>query len=77
MCEEHQLEYNSRFKYTNVGTFYKLEWLLNDQDHPLTMMGDFESEDDFYTYVTKEINTRRFFLRKYSVAKMTDARITL
>lgn len=63
--------------YKRNETSHVLEWLLADQDHPLVMMGDFETEDDFFKYVCKEIDNKRFFLRKHFVAKMTDTTITL
>ena len=77
LCLTHELKYNSRMNYTHQETFFKLEWLLADQDHPLVMMGDFVNEEQFFKYVCKEIDTKRFFLRKYFVAKMTDTTITL
>lgn len=70
LCTELELGYNSRLKYRNEDTQYFLEWILNDQDHPFVMMGDFESEDDFFNYVVKEINRSRLYIKKYSVAIM-------
>lgn len=77
MCETHDLSYNSRWRYTAEDGIYKLEWFLNDEIHPLVMMGDFENEDQFFEYIKKEINDKRFFLRKHFIAKMTDSRTTL
>lgn len=62
--------YTGAFKYKNENTMYELSWALNDQDHPLMMAGDFENEDQFFNYVCKEIDAKRFFLRKHFILKM-------
>ena len=72
LLKEHDLIYNSKLTYKQSDTTHILEWELNDQNHPYVMMGDFETEDDFFQYVCKTINATRFFLRKYCVAKMRD-----
>lgn len=53
---------------------YKLTWPLNpDDNRPLVLMGQFDSEDDFYKYIIKEIKNKRFHLfknfRAYRVPK--------
>lgn len=68
--DTYELHYNSKLKYIVKDTQHILEWTLNDQDHPFVMMGDFENEDQFFNYVCKEITTKRFFLKKYSIAKI-------
>ena len=70
LCTNLEIKYNSRMKYRNEGTQYFLEWILNDQDHPFVMMGDFESEEQFYQYVIKEIHRTRLYIKKHYVAKM-------
>lgn len=77
LCTNLQLKYNSRLKYINEDTKYVLEWMMNDQDHPYVMMGDFESEDQFFDYVVKEIHRSRFYLKQHFVAIMDTTNTTL
>lgn len=72
LCERHEVKYTGKFQYTVDDTSYSLLWNLNNQDKPMVIAGDFESEEDFYNYVCKEIDTRKFFLRQYFILKHTD-----
>lgn len=61
------VEYTGKMTYrVNLETEeYTLEWPLNPVDNrPLVLMGQFNSEEDFYNYIIKEIKTKRFFLYK-------------
>jgi endonuclease/exonuclease/phosphatase family metal-dependent hydrolase len=75
------VEYTGRFYYytpdeeyqDGLPATYTLEWLENNQDRPLVMMGDFNSEADFLTFVEDQITERRFWLKKVFILKRTDA----
>ena len=61
------VEYTGKMTYrVNLETEeHTLEWPLNPVDNrPLVLMGQFNSEEDFYNYIIKEIKTKRFFLYK-------------
>lgn len=77
----YEVEYTGHFYYYTPDDEYKdgepavytLEWLENNQDRPFVMMGDFNSEDNFLTYVKSEITKQRFWLKKVFILKRTDA----
>lgn len=51
---------------------YSLQWLENNRDRPYVVMGDFNTDDDFLTYVKKDIDSGRFFLKQVFILKRTD-----
>lgn len=78
LLERYGVVYDAQFVYTAGTDFnpnqYSLAWLENNQDKPMIMVGDFEDEDSFFNYVCKEIDTRRFFLKKVFVLVRTDSK---
>ncbi len=49
--------------------YYKLIWYLNQQDQPVIMHGQFESEDDFFEYLKKEIRSKRLHQVEYMIGR--------
>lgn len=74
--DKYQYCYNGNFIYLvpdgEEVTAYSLQWLENNQDRPYVVMGDFANEDAFLTYVKKDIDSGRFFLKQVFILKRTD-----
>lgn len=72
LVEKHEIAYCKRLEYNNENGYFELKWELNDLSHPLIMMGDFLSEEDFFLYICKEIDNKRIFLTKYFILRMEE-----
>lgn len=69
--DQYCVEYTGKLTYRTrpEAEEYVLEWPLNPVDErPLMLMGQFNSEEDFFNYIKKEIKTKRFFLYKNFIA---------
>lgn len=81
LAEKFGVCYTGRFYYytpedtynDDMPSTYTLEWLENNIDRPLVMMGDFNTEAEFLTYVEKQITEQRFWLKQVFILKRTDA----
>lgn len=69
---KYEVKYTGSLIYTVNETHYKLQWRVLSQDQPIAVMqGDFETPEDFFKYVKKEITSKRLheverFVTKYS-----------
>lgn len=59
--EKHQVEYVRGLKVEKGENFYKLILDLNQPYKPLTIQGEFVSDEQFLNYIYKEIDSRRLF----------------
>lgn len=70
---KYELEYVKEITYNTEDTYHELIWELNNKEYPYKMMGDFVSQDDFFNYICKQIDSSRFFLKDYFILKMETA----
>ena len=69
LAEKHEVLYCKGLHYNVEGSCHELKWDLNQADYPMIMVGDFVSEDDFFNYICKEIDRKKFFWNQYFIAR--------
>ncbi len=62
IIEKYEVEYNKDLPIEVEGTNYICTFYLgNDWRRPLIIQGDFDNDDDFYTFICKEFDSRRLY----------------
>lgn len=76
LIEKYDKAYKAHFIYEAGNEdnpyLYTLQWVYQYQDKPMTILGEFNNEDQFFKYVCKEIDLRRFYLMQTYTLQRTD-----
>lgn len=67
ICNTFDVEYSKRLPITIDGNNYICTLYLNQSDKPIIIQGEFESEDQFYNFMIKELNNRRMHVVSYYI----------
>ncbi len=70
LLNKHNMLYKGKMSVEKEGDSYTLLLNLNNQDRPLVIAGEFDSDEEFTTYANKELDNKKPFLTEYFILKM-------